>query len=152
MASTDSAYIDEEVYSRESTAPNGLVRATERERVLGWHAFLDLVWRASVPIVAPSELEGGGACRVLGRGATMVVSERVWKTSRSRSSGSGQHQQPAVVAIKRLVVKFADSEDDRHARPQHELSLLANFTLELRALCHGALRSHANIVWLLISI
>jgi hypothetical protein len=88
-----------------------------------------------VPIIAPSELEGGGACRTLGRGATMVVSERVWKASQSRAGGGGQ-QQPAVVAVKRLIVRFADFEDD----------LLANFTLELRALCHGALRSHANIV------
>jgi hypothetical protein len=145
MASLDSAYIDEDVYSRESTDPDGIVQATERERVLGWHSFLDLVWRARVPIIAPSELEGGGACRILGRGATMVVSERVWKASQSRVGGGGQ-QQPAVVAVKRLIVRFADSEDDLRARPQHELALLANFTLELRALCHGALRSHANIV------
>ena len=140
MVSSDSAYIDEDVYTREFTDPDGIVQATKRERVLGWHSFLDLVWRACVPIIAPSELEGGDACESIGRGATMVVWERVWKTTQPRAGG-GARQQPAVVAVKRLIVRFADSD-----RPQHELALLANFTLELRALCHSALRSHANIV------
>lgn len=105
MASSDSAYIDEDVYSRESTDPGGIVRATQRERVLGWLSFLGLVWRARVPIIAPSELEGGGACRILGRGATMVVSERVWKTPQPPADGRGQ-KQLAVVAVKQLIVRF----------------------------------------------
>lgn len=75
----------------------------------------------------------------------MIVAERVWKASQSPADGSG-HNQPVVVAVKQLRVRFADSEDDLNARPQHELALLANFTLELRALCHCALRSHPNIV------
>lgn len=145
MASSDSVYIDEDVYSRESTDPDGIVQATGREGILVWHSFLDLVLRAGVLIITPSEFEGGGVCRILGRGATMVVSERVLKASQPRAGG-GDQKQPAVVAVKQLIVRFADSEDYLRARPQHELALLANFTLELRALCHGALRSHVNIV------
>ncbi|KAH6974500.1 hypothetical protein BKA56DRAFT_734054 [Ilyonectria sp. MPI-CAGE-AT-0026] len=148
MASSDSVYIDEDVYSRESTDPGGIVQATGRERIFVWHSFLDLVLRADVPIITPSEFEDGGVCRILGRGATMVVSERVLKASQSRAGG-GVRKQPAVVAVKQLIVRFADSEDYLRARPQHEIALLANFTLELRALCHGALRSHVNIVRLL---
>jgi hypothetical protein len=145
MASSDSAYVDEDVYTRESTDLDGIVRETEQDRIHGWHALLDLVQRAGVPIIAPEELTGGPACRILGRGATMVVSECVWRTSDSRE-GCEDQKPPAVVAVKRLVVRFAASEHDLHSRPQHELALLANFTLELRALSHGALRSHANIV------
>ncbi|KAH6873480.1 kinase-like domain-containing protein [Thelonectria olida] len=148
MASSDSAYIDEEVYSRESTDLDGIAQATARERVLGWHSFLDLVWKARVPIIPPSELDGEGSGRLLGRGATMVVSEHVWETPQRRAGG-GDQKQPPVVAVKRLIVRFADSDDGLHARPQHELALLANFALELRALCHGALRGHANVVRLL---
>lgn len=151
MASSDSIYVDEDVYSRESTDRDGIVQATGRERIFMWHSFLDLVLRAGVPIIPPSEFEDGGVCRILGRGATMVVSERVLKASQSRSgapsrAGGGDRKQPAVVAVKQLIVRFADSEDYLRARPQHEIALLANFTLELRALCHGALRSHTNIV------
>jgi len=133
---------DDETFTRECTDTDGIKQATERDMVLVWTSFLGLVHNAHVPIIPSSELATGGACRRLGRGATMVVSERMW----SKPLTSGTKSQPTVVAVKKLIFALSDSAESLRARPESETKLLANFTLELRALCHGALRSHPNIV------
>jgi hypothetical protein len=82
--------------------------------------------------------------RNLGEGATMSVQEAQWVGRRS------VYDKPTAVAVKRLKFELPDTANDLAARPRDESKHLADFTLELRALCHGAIRDHPNIVRIFI--
>jgi hypothetical protein len=135
-----SADDEEDLYSLESMGPGGIIAATEREAVFVWHSFLSLVRQARVTITDPAHLSKESSN--LGRGATFDVFERQWLDPHQTDSS----KTPRVVAVKQLIFSIPDTADDTNSRPAREPALLAHFTLELRALCHGTLRTHPNIV------
>ncbi|KAG4438268.1 hypothetical protein IFR05_006250 [Cadophora sp. M221] len=99
--------------------------------------MLQFVINSNVTIIPPTEFRQDETYKVLGSGATMTLMERYWVLKKQ------------AVAIKQLKFKFPATANDKSARPENEKRLLESFTLELRALCHGALGNHPNIVQIL---
>ncbi|KAI1849825.1 hypothetical protein JX266_004774 [Neoarthrinium moseri] len=141
MDSIDSVFVDEEAFISEELKRDAIEQASDSELVLTWVSFLNFIETCHVTIVPSSDLAATG--NRLGSGQTMIVDESIWKTTDS------SHEESRVVAIKRPRTERLPDSDSLQARPADERSVLANFTLEIRALRHGTLRSHPNIVRLL---
>jgi len=134
---------DEETFSKESTDPNGIIDACKRESVLLWTTFLNLIQASHITIITPGELLDPPVLKKLGEGATMNVQEAQWV-------GRGSiYSKPTAVAVKRLRFELPGMANDLLERPRDEMKHLVNFSMELRAICHGVLRDHTNIVTLL---
>lgn len=116
-----------------------LLLETEREPILAWPDFLNIVQSSGIEIVPPNSLEPDISPKILGKGATMTVFERVWNRP--------PHAVPReIVAVKELKYHLPVSAADAQRRPEGEREQLALFSLELKVLCHGALRLQPYIV------
>lgn len=114
----------------------------DQETIGTWTSFLDFVTKAGVKILQEDAFVDAPP-EILGEGATVTVFARELK-----SLIPGRPEK--TVAVKKLKSEYriptSQSNQRYRDRPANERWLLKLFTLEVRALCHGSLRHHPNIV------
>jgi len=106
---------------------------------LTWTSFLNFIKGSCIAIISSSDL--APTAKSLGSGQTMAVDEYLWKKPHSGL------RKPRLVAVKQSKTEDPLPESNTwNGHPPNEERVLRSFMLELRALAHGSIRNHPNIV------
>lgn len=137
MSTADSDIIPDELLISDNSRNDKTLH--DQDLVFTWVSFLNFIQASYIRVIPSSDLSLSQGSR-LGSGQTMIVTENLWKNR------NASQNETKLVAVKQPRTDTLPQSDDQKHRPSDETTALGNFTLELRALAHGTLRNHPNIV------